>query len=291
MNQLRDTLDAGRFALTCEITPPKGGDLHEFSQTVALVGPRVVGLNVTDNNRAVMRMSSLAGCVEIRRQGFTPVLQVACRDRNRLGIQSDLLGASALGIENVLCLTGDPIKVGDDPAARLVGELNSQSLLQAVRTLSEGHDLAGNPLSHPARLYPGAACHPTIAAPEKMARKLLEKIDAGARFFQTQAVYDLAAFERFMNWHAKEGRGTKVLAGIFVLRGPKNAAFVQKSVPGMVIPDAVIARLASYQDTRKAGLELAAEHIRALKSLCHGAHIMAIKQEDKIPELIDLVGA
>jgi methylenetetrahydrofolate reductase (NADPH) len=286
MNSLRHKLSQGEFVYTCEVTPPKGGDLREFSEMVSLLGPHVDALNVTDNNRAVMRLSSWAGCVEIRRQGFSPVLQVACRDRNRLAIQSDLLGCSALGIENVLCLTGDPVKVGDDPAARLVGELNSQTLLQAVRTLNEGRDLAGNALDHPTHLFAGAACHPTIAAPEKMARKILEKIEAGAVFFQTQAVYDLAAFERFMNWHAKFGGTSKVIAGIFVLRGPKNAAFVQKSVPGMIIPDEVIARLGSFQDTRRAGLELAAEHIRAMKSMCQGVHVMAVKQEEKIPELI-----
>jgi methylenetetrahydrofolate reductase (NADPH) len=289
VNRLREKLDAGAFAVTCEITPPKGGALSEFAEKVEMLAPRVDAMNVTDNNRAVLRMSSLACCVEIRRRGYTPVLQVACRDRNRLAIQSDLLGASALGVESVLCLTGDPVRIGDDPEARLVGELNSKTLLEVVRHLNSGRDYAGNPLEHPTALFPGAACHPTAAAPEKLARKISEKIEAGARFFQTQAVYDMAAFERFMAWHAREGGQTKILAGVFVLRGPKNAAFVKKNVPGMIIPDEVIARLGAKADTHRAGMELAAEQIRQLRGLCHGVHLMAVKQEEKIPEILSMV--
>lgn len=289
MNRLREKLESGRFAVTCELTPPKGGDMTEFVEKLKVLGPVVDAINVTDNNRAVLRMCSLACCIEVVRQGFCPVLQVACRDRNRLAIQADLLGAFAMGVENVLCLTGDPIRIGDDPQARLVGELNSQKLLLAIRSLNAGRDVAGNELTHPTRLYPGAACHPTIAPPEKIARKILEKIEAGAQFFQTQAVYDLDAFERFMKWHAREGGSTKVLAGVFVLKGPKNAAFVNKHIPGMQIPQEIIERLASKKDTYRTGMEIAAEQIRRLRDLCHGVHVMAIRQEEKIPEILSMV--
>lgn len=285
---LREALEAGRFAVTSEVGPPKGIDISEMMHSAELLRGRVDAINVTDNQAAVMRLCTLAACVHLKHAGFDPVLQVTGRDRNRLAIQSDLLGAASFGITTVLALTGDHVVVGDHPQAKAVFDLESVQILQAVERLNAGHDFVGNDLHGVPEFYPGAVVTPGSVPLGPQLAKFRKKIAAGARYFQTQAVYDIDSFAEFMG-HAREA-GARVLAGIVVLRSARMARFMNKNIPGIAVPEPIINELERSKDPEQTGIEIAARFIDDARRICDGVHIMAVGAEHLVPRILDSAG-
>ena len=270
--------------------PPRGADPgHTLAMASDLSG-RVHAINVTDGSRAVMRMSSLAVCRLLLDAGLEPVWQLACRDRNRIALQSDLLGAHALGIRNLLCLTGDPVKAGDQQTARPVNEFESVKLLGQVDAFNRGDDPNGGSLADGAtELFAGCAADPQSRSWSGLQRRLMRKREAGARFIQTQMVMDPQALERFQ----KELAGPMeipVLAGVFLLKSAKNARFINRVVPGACIPEDLISRLEGASNQAEEGVAIAAEQVRRYTGIVQGVHLMAIKAEERIPLILDMAG-
>jgi methylenetetrahydrofolate reductase (NADPH) len=287
---LQQAIDQGRFAITAEVMPPRGGDPARTLEAARALSGWVDAVNVTDGSRAVMRMSSLAMCRLLLDEGIEPVLQLACRDRNRIALQADLLGAHALGLRNLLCLTGDPVRAGDQPKARAVNELEAVRLLQLVAQFNAGVDPVLGPLPDgPTALFAGAAADPQSPSWSGLRRRVERKKAAGARFIQTQMVTDAAALRRFVEEIAAPLE-LPVLAGVFLLKSAKNAAFINRVVPGVHIPQAVIDRLASAADPAAEGIAIAAEQVEIYRNLAQGVHLMAIKAEERIPAILKLAG-
>ena len=296
MGTYRDVANSGRFVVSGEIGPPKGTDVENMLHHIDLLKDKVDGLNVTDNQSAVMRLGSLAVSGEIVRRGGDPIFQTTCRDRNRLGLQSDLLSASFLGITNVLCLTGDHPAVGDHKQAKGVFDFDSVHLIQCCKKMNEGMDWEGNELDGKTDFYVGAVVTPEADPLEPQMYKFARKVEAGADFFQTQAVYDMDNFQRFME-KAREitaGTNAKIMAGLVILTGAGMAKYMNKSVPGILVPDALIEEIAAVpkEDAIKKGIEIAARHIRFIRDnkLCDGVHIMAIGKEEIVPEILEMAG-
>jgi 5,10-methylenetetrahydrofolate reductase len=285
---LRRALESGRFAVTSEVGPPKGTDVAEMLDTAEMLRGRVDALNVTDNQAAVMRLSTIAACVHLKLAGHDPVLQVTGRDRNRIGIQSDLLGAASFGIDNVLALTGDHVMVGDHPQAKPVFDLESVQILQVIDALNGGHDMTGNDLRGAPRFFAGAVVTPDSVPLAPQLSKFEKKVAAGARYFQTQAVYDIESFARFME--TARDYEAKVLAGIVVLRSARMARFMNANIPGISVPDSVIRELDGASDPESAGVDIAARFIEQAREICHGVHIMAIGAERLVPRVLDAAG-
>ena len=283
---LQKVLEAGEFALTAEVTPPRGGDVGRTLAAAEALRGVVHAVNVTDGSRAVMRMSSLAVCRRLLDIGIEPVLQMTCRDRNRIALQADLLGAHALGIRNLLCLTGDPVRAGDQPASRPVNELESVRLLQLVQSFNRGEDpVKGQLPDGGTSLFAGAAADPQSASWSGLASRLRRKQQAGARFVQTQMVMDAAALGRFVE-ELCAPLGLPVLAGVFLLKSARNAEFINRVVPGASIPQAVIDRLAAAADPAAEGVAIAAEQVASFRGIAQGVHLMAVKAEERIPEIL-----
>lgn len=286
----RTAVQSGAFLITAEVAPPKGVNPDHMLEMAALLKGRVHGVNVTDGSRAVMRMSSLAASVLLLQQGVEPIWQMACRDRNAIGLQADLLGAQALGLRNVLALTGDPVKAGDHPNSKAVFELESVRLLKLITAMNGGSDLNTKPLSDGATdLFAGAAVDPQCGSWSGLKRRFERKLQAGAQFFQSQLITDFDRFDKFMTQIAA-GCDKPILAGIFLLKSAKNAQFINRCVPGVQIPDHIIDRLARASDPLQEGIQIAAEQVQAARDLCQGVHLMAVKREDLIPQILDLAG-
>jgi len=288
----KKALESGKFIVTAEVGPPKGVDISEMKHHIELLKDKVHGLNMTDNQSSVMRLSSLAGCLIIKQMGGVPILQMTGRDRNRVALQSDLLSASVLGIDTVLCLTGDHMILGDHKDAKPVHDLESVQILKAVRALESGKDLAGNVLKGAPKFCAGAVVTPEADPIEPQLMKFEKKIRAGAEFFQTQAVYDMEKFKRFMDYAAKFN--VKILAGIVLLVSAGMGRFMNKNVAGISVPDALIAEMDSVAkaDQLKKGVEIAGRMISQIKAqgICNGVHIMAIGKEDKVPDIMSAAG-
>jgi methylenetetrahydrofolate reductase (NADPH) len=283
MSLLERQLAAGQFIVTAEIAPPKGTDISPaLAKARDLKG--VTAVNVTDNQGANMRMAPLALAALLVREGIEPILQVTCRDRNRLTLQSDLLGASALGIENLLILSGDHLGFGDHPSARAVFDLDSVQLLQAVGGIMAGRDMAGKPLSGIPRFFPGAAVTPEAEPFELMFQKYDKKIAAGARFFQTQAVFQPACLERFMA--AARPMGVPVLLGVLLLKSAGMARFLNERIPGVRVPKDLIERLEKAASPLDEGVAIAREMVGFGRRFCRGVHLMTLGHEDRIPEIL-----
>jgi len=266
----------------------KGTDTTEMEEVAHLLKGRVDATNVTDQQSAVMRLGSLAVCHLLKEKGLEPIFQMTCRDRNRLALQSDLLSAYVLGIENVLAITGDLPALGDHPQAMPVFDLDSVQLLQVIKTLNEGHDMVGNELKGKPNFFPGAVVNPgadTEAAFELQIIKMEKKIEAGARFFQTQAIYEVDRFAKFMK--RVEGFGVPILAGIIPLKSVGMARFMNKNVAGVFVPENLIKKMADAKDKTQTGIEIAASLAKELKGLSQGVHIMAIGWEKKVPAILD----
>jgi 5,10-methylenetetrahydrofolate reductase len=288
----REILNSNQFVVTAEIGPPKGTDIHEMLHHIELLNGKIHAANVTDNQSAVMRICSMAVCKLAIEHGLEPILQMTCRDRNRIGLQSDLLGADILGIRNVLCMTGDHVSAGDHKAAKPVYDIESVQLLRMVDSLNNGKDIAGNELKGPTDFLQGAVVTPEADALEPQLMKFEKKVTAGAKFFQTQAIYDIDKFKEFMKFARKFP--VKVLAGLVVLKSAGMANFMNKNVPGIRVPKELIDEMkaAGKEKALDTGLNIVARHIKQLKeeAISDGVHIMAIGMEDKVPIIMERAG-
>ncbi|MEM9155783.1 MAG: methylenetetrahydrofolate reductase [Cyanobacteria bacterium P01_F01_bin.33] len=288
MSKLEAAARRDEFLITAEVAPPKGSDPSHMLEIVDKLKGRVHAINVTDSNRAVARMSPLVAAALIQQAGVEPVMQLACRDRNRIALQGDLLGASALGIRNVLALTGDPAKHGDCPDTRQVFEFKSIQLLHLIRCLNRGLDCNENPLPHGATcLFPGAAADPQHPDRSSQKRRCDRKVSQGAEFFQTQLITDFDLLEQFMVEIARPLQ-KPVLAGIFLLKSAKNARFINKYLPGVQIPEMIINRLEQASEPLQEGIAIAAEQIQQARHICQGVHVMAVKAEHLVVNILDL---
>jgi 5,10-methylenetetrahydrofolate reductase len=283
--RLKDVLDQGTFAVTIEYNPPKGTNISTVLDNAKQLIGRVHGVNVTDNTAAVVRAGSLPVCRLLYELGHDPVMQLTCRDRNRIAMQSDLLGAHMLGIRNILCLTGDYPTVGDHKEAKPVYDLDSVQVMQLVQGLNNGRDMVGNKLDGSTSFAIGAAVTPETDLVGPVLAKFEVKVKAGAQFFQTQAVYHPDLFASFMK--AVRRFKVKVLAGILLLRNAKMAEFMNANIPGMSVPKEMIDELRAAGDKAEdAGVEIAVQTIKAVRPYCDGVHIMAIKATHRLPEIL-----
>jgi methylenetetrahydrofolate reductase (NADPH) len=286
----RTAAESGEFLITAEVAPPKGGDPSEMLKMAQTLEGRVHAVNITDGSRAVLRMCSMAASIILLQHGIEPICQMACRDRNRIGLQADLMGAHALGIRNILALTGDPVKAGDHADAKSVFDLESVRLLGLIKKMNLGFDWNDKPLSDGATdLFAGAAIDPQLTSWSGLQSRFERKLAAGAQFFQSQLICDFDRLEKFMDQIAA-GCGKPILAGIFLLKSAKNAQFINRCVPGVNIPEHIIDRLAAASDPLQEGMLIAAEQVKLARQLCQGVHMMAVKREDLISPILDLAG-
>jgi 5,10-methylenetetrahydrofolate reductase len=280
----------GKFVITAEVGPPKGVDIQEMLDDAELMRGKIDAINVTDQQSSVMRLGSLATCRLFKEKGLDPVLQMTCRDRNRIALQSDLLSAAVLGIENVLCLTGDYVTLGDHPQAKPVFDLDSVTLLQTVAVLQEGRDLSGKALTGVPSYFPGAVVSPAASPLGPQIAKMEKKVAAGAKFFQTQAVYDPAQFEAFVR--QVEYLGVPILVGIILLKSAGMARFMNSNVAGVTVPDGLIDEIGSVPRPERAAkaVEIGARLMREMKAMCQGVHIMTLGWERHVPRLLAEAG-
>ena len=290
--KLTERFNNGEFVVTAEVGPTKGIHIDHLLTEAKEYLSDISAVNVTDNQSSVMRMGSLPVCVALKNAGLTPILQLTCRDRNRIALQSELLGAAMLGIDNILCLTGDHTKMGDHPGAKPVFDLDSVSLLHTVCQLEKGVDLAGNPLvGEPPKFAKGAVVSPCSDSVDAQLAKMERKVMAGAEYFQPQAVFESEKFVSFME-KAKQF-GKPVQLGVIIPKSAGMAKFMNKNVAGVHVPDDMIEELAADKEKAKAGItgvEIAARIIRQCRPYCQGVHIMALGWEAKVPELLKLAG-
>jgi methylenetetrahydrofolate reductase (NADPH) len=290
-SKLKQAFDAGKFVITAEAGPLKGIDVSEIEEIAKLLKGKVEAVNVTDQQSSVMRLGSLAVSHLLTGWGIEPIYQLTCRDRNRIALQSDLLSAAVLGIQNVMALTGDLPSSGDHPQAKPVYDLDSVSLLTVIKGLNDGKDMMGNELKGKTDFFAGAVVNPgadTEAAYELQILKMEKKIAAGAKFFQTQAIYDPNTFAKFMK--RVEQYKIPVLAGVIPLKSAGMAKFMNKSVAGINVPQTMIDKMTKAEDKTKTGIETCGELIKQLKGMCQGVHIMAIGWEKKVPQILEAAG-
>lgn len=288
MNIFHNAVKSGEFLITAEVAPPKGANPTHMIQMAKTLKGRVHAVNITDGSRAVLRMSSLVASIILKNHGLEPICQVACRDRNRIALQADLMGASALGLHNILALTGDPVKAGDHEKARSVFDMESIRLLQMIAKLNQGMDWNEKTLPDgPTDLFVGAAVDPQSPSWSGLKRRFELKLLAGSQFFQSQLISDFDKLEKFMSQIAVDAN-KPILAGIFLLKSAKNAAFINKHVPGVDIPEHIINRLANAEKPLQEGIKIAAEQVQMASKICHGVHLMAVKREDLIPQILDM---
>ena len=284
----KEKLRSDKFLVTSEIGPPKGIDVHEALEDADLLKDKVDAINVTDIQSSVMRLGSLAVCRLLKERGHEPIYQLTCRDRNRLALQSDLLSAAVLGIENVLLLTGDFTTLGDHPQAKAVFDIGSVQLIRAAKTLMEGKDMVGNELKGKPSFCMGAVVNPGADPLEPEIMKMEKKIKAGAEFFQTQAVYDIEQFKRFLDM--SKGLDTVILAGIVMLKSAGLAKFMNKNVSGVFVPEGLIKEMEETKNNAETSIEIATRLIKELKPLCRGVHIMPLGWDKKVPAVLEKAG-
>jgi 5,10-methylenetetrahydrofolate reductase len=288
----REVLKSDKFVITSEIGPPKGTNIEKMLHHIDLLKDKVDALNVTDHQSSVMRFPSIGGCLAIKEQGGEPILQMTCRDRNRLALQAELLFAYTRGVRNVLCLTGDAVVVGDHKAAKGVFDLDSAQLLKTIRQMEEGKDLGENELDGAVEFCAGAIVTPEANPIEPQLIKFEKKIEAGAEFFQTQAIYDLDKFAKFMEYARQFP--VKILAGIILLVSARMATYMTENVPGVLVPQNLIDDLATAPkgEAINKGIEIAGQMIATLEkeSICDGVHVMAIGREEVVPDILKAAG-
>lgn len=293
--RLERVLRAGGFAVTAEISPPDSADPNEVYERAALFDGYVDAINATDGSGAHCHMSSVGMCALLTRRGYAMVMQVSARDRNRIAIQGDVLGAAAMGVYNILCLTGDGVDVGDHPEAKPVFDLDCMSMLGMVRGMrDDGQFLSGRTLTSPPPVFLGAAANPFVPPLDYRPLRLAKKIAAGAQFVQTQYCFDLDVFRDYMAAVRDMGLHEKVfiLAGVGPLASAKSAEWIRSNVPGIHIPDSVIRRLRGAENQREEGVKLCVDMIRAIRDIegVHGIHIMAFRQEHRVGEIVERSG-
>ena len=292
VSAFKKALESGKFVVTCEVAPPKGTNLEQMTRHIELVKDKVDAINVTDHQSSVMRFPSLGGAFLVKEMGGEPILQMTCRDRNRLALQADLLFASYKEIHNVLCLTGDSIMLGDHKEAKSVFDLDSSQLLGVVRKLEKGKDLSGNDLDGGVSFCAGAIVTPEANPLEPQLIKFEKKIEAGAEFIQTQAVYDLDKFKKFMEYARQFP--VKILAGVILLTSAPMARFMNKNIAGVFVPQVLIDEMASAPKGQalSKGIEIAGRMIKRIREekMCDGVHIMAIGKEELVPDIMSAAG-
>jgi methylenetetrahydrofolate reductase (NADPH) len=285
---LIEAIKKKKFIVTSETAPPKGTDASKMIKNAKPLVGKIDAINVTDLQSAVMRMGSLTGCYLLKQIGLDPIFQITCRDRNRLSLSSELLSASALGIKNVLVLTGDHPLSGDHPEAKPVFDLDAVQLLAAAKGMISGKDMSGNKLDGAPDLYLGAAVNPCADPLEPELIKMKKKIDSGAKFFQTQAIFDVKRFAYFMKKVTKYN--IPVIAGIILLKSPKMAVYMNDNIAGIYVPDNIIKKIGDSSDKQEESVKIACGLIDRLKDMCDGVHIMPIGWERLVPDVIDRAG-
>lgn len=288
VSPFKETLHSGKFVVTSEVAPPKGTNLEKMAHHIELLKDKVDAMNVTDHQSSVMRFPSLGGVLMVKEMGGEPILQMTCRDRNRMALQADLLFAASRGVDNVLCLTGDSITLGDHKEGKGVFDLDSSQLLAAIKRLEKGKDLGGNDVDGTVSFCTGAIVTPEANPLEPQLIKFEKKVEAGAEFVQTQAVYDLDNFNEFMNYARQFP--VKILAGIILLTSAPMARFMNKNVAGVNVPQDLIDEMASAQKGKAIlkGIEIAGRMIKRIhdEKMCDGVHIMAIGKEELVPDIM-----
>jgi len=292
VSAFKKALESGKFVVPCEAAPPKGTNLERMAHDIELLKDKVDAINVTDHQSSVMRFPSLGGAMLVKEVGGEPILQMTCRDRNRLALQADLLLASYKGIHNVLCLTGDSIMLGDHKEAKSVFDLDSSQLLGVVRKLEKGKDVSGNDLDGGVSFCAGAIVTPEADPIEPQLIKFEKKLEAGAEFIQTQAVFDLDRFKKFMEY-ARQFR-VKILAGVILLTSAPMARFMNNNIAGVFVPQDLIDEMASAPKGQALakGIEIAGRMIKRIhaEKMCDGVHIMAINKEELVPDIMSAAG-
>jgi 5,10-methylenetetrahydrofolate reductase len=292
VSRFKEALNSGKFVITSEVAPPKGTNLEKLLHHIDLLKDKVDAINVTDHQSSVMRFPSLGGCLAIKERGGEAIMQMTCRDRNRIALEADLLFAYSRGVRNVLCLTGDAVTVGDHKEAKGVFDLDSLQLLMTVHQMMSGQDLGGNKLEGTIEFCAGAIVTPEARPIEPQMMKFEKKVAAGAEFFQTQAIYDLENFIKFMEYARKFK--TKILAGIVLLSSARMAKYMTENVPGIFVPQNLIDELSKMpkEQMLAKGIEIAGRTIAALKkgAICDGVHIMAIGKEEVVPDILAAAG-
>lgn len=292
VSKFKETLNSGKFIITSEIGPPKGTNLEKMRHHIEILKNSVDAINVTDHQSSVMRFPSIGGCLEIMERGGEPILQMTCRDRNRMALEAELLFAYSRGVGNVLCLTGDAVPVGDHKEAKGVFDLDSLQLLKTIRLLESGKDLGGNELDGAVEFCAGAIVTPEAKPLEPQLIKFEKKVEAGAEFIQTQAIYDLNNFAGFMKYARKFP--VKILAGIVLLVSARMAKYMTENVPGIFVPQELIDEMATAPkgEGLNKGIEIAGRMIATIKKegLCDGVHIMAIGKEEVVPDILAAAG-
>jgi 5,10-methylenetetrahydrofolate reductase len=292
VSKFQQVLNSSKFVVTSEVAPPKGTNIEQMLHHIDLLKDKVDAINITDHQSSVMRFPSIGGCLAIEERGGEPILQMTCRDRNRLALQAELLLAHTRGIRNVLCLTGDAVPVGDHKEAKGVFDLDSVQLLRTIRQMESGKDLGGNDLDGAIEFCAGAIVTPEARPIEPQLIKFEMKIESGAEFFQTQAIYDLDNFAKFMQYARQFS--VKILAGIVLLSSARMAKYMTENVPGIFVPQNLIDELASAPKggALNKGIEIAGRMIATLKreSICDGVHIMAIGREEVVPDILAIAG-
>jgi methylenetetrahydrofolate reductase (NADPH) len=293
--RLERVLRAGAFAVTAEISPPDSADAGDVYKRAALFDGSVDAINATDGSGAHCHMSSVGMCSLLTRHGYAMVMQVSARDRNRIAIQGDVLGAAAMGVSNILCLSGDSVEVGDHPQAKPVFDVDSLSMLKMIRGMrDDAQFLSGRKLTSPPNVFLGAAANPFAPPLDYRPHRLAKKVAAGAQFVQTQYCFDMEIFRRFMQRVRDAGTHEKVfiLAGVGPLASARSAEWIRSNVPGVHIPDAVIKRLQGAEDQKKEGVKICVDMISELQEIegVHGVHIMAFRQEHRVAEIVERSG-
>ncbi len=284
-----EKLNSGQFVVTTEIGPPKGSDTSEMVHLINLLKDKVDAINITDGQSSVMRFPSLGGCLLVKEQGAEPIMQVTCRDRNRLALQADLLMAYSRGIHNILCLTGDSIDVGDNKEAKPVFDLDSVQLIKMIKIMEGGTDIGGNTLKGAPKFFLGATVHPEADFIEPQLIKFEKKVNAGAQYFQTQGIFVIDSLRRFMQYASQFD--VKILAGIIVLTSARMARYMNDNVPGIIVPKSIVDELSGVEKGKglQKGIDIASRMISVIREerLCHGVHIMAVGNEKVVPEIME----
>lgn len=296
-SKLEKILAAGHLAVTSECGPPRGTDAEAIKKKAEMIKDHVDAINITDNQTSVTRLCSLASCIHLKLMGLEPILQMVVRDRNRIGIQSDILGAASFDIHNILCLSGDHQSFGDNPQAQNVFDIDSIQLIQTVRKMrDEGKFLGGDDIGRPPKMFVGAAANPFADPFEIRVPRLAKKIAAGVEFIQTQCIYNLDKFEEWLKLARDRGLTDKVhiLAGVTPFKTAGMAKYMKNRVPGMDVPDDVVKRMSGVPKEKQAdeGINICVESIQRLKEIegVRGFHIMAIEWEEKVPEIAERAG-
>jgi len=294
-SNLERVLEEGHFAVTAELGPPKGSSAEFVRRKAELLKPCCDAVNITDNQTAVVRMSSVAACALVKQEGLDPVMQMTCRDRNRIAIQSDVLGAVALGIRNLLCLSGDHQKFGNHPGSKNVHDLDSIQLTGAVRKMrDEAQFMSGDKISGGMPLFIGAAANPYADPFEFRVLRLAKKVKAGADFIQTQAVFDVERFAKWMEMVRDKGLDQKVhiLAGLIPIKSVGMARYMRDYVSGLMVPDELVVRMENTKDAKEEGVQIALEIIEQIRDISgvHGIHIMAVAWEEVVPLIAERAG-